>query len=289
MPIARTRNGAAFLFIAPAVAVLAVVNLFPFVYAVWMSLHRIGLSGRAEPKWVGLANYTKALSDERFWSALLASAQFVVVAVAIEILLGTILAFILATRMPGLNALRQVAILPVMVMPIVSALVWFYLFNPNVGLVNWILGHIGIPAADWLSRDGLALLAIVIADVWQWTPFVMLVMFAAIQSLPEYVFEAAKMDGLGWRDTFFKVTLPLLKPTIVIILLIRIVDSFKTFELVFVMTKGAGGTEILPYYIYLNGFVFRNQAGYAAALSVLMLIVITIVAQFIVSRFGDNR
>src|SRR5215210_3016668 len=195
MQLAKVRRRAAFQFIAPAVILLAALNLFPFFYALWMSLHRMGLAAQAQPRWVGFGNYQQAFNDERIWAATLASATFVTGAVIVEIILGTIMAFVFNQKLRGLDYLRRVSILPVMVMPIVTALVWFYLFNPNFGLVNWLASFIGLEKRDWLTTDGLAMAGIIMADVWQWTPFVMLVVFAGLQSLPEYIFEAAKMDG----------------------------------------------------------------------------------------------
>jgi multiple sugar transport system permease protein len=284
MQLAKVRRRAAFQFIAPAVILLAALNLFPFFYALWMSLHRMGLAAQAQPRWIGFGNYQQAFNDERIWAATLASATFVTGAVVVEIILGTAMAFVFNQKLRGLDYLRRVSILPVMVMPIVTALVWFYLFNPNFGLVNWLASFVGLEKRDWLTTDGLAMAGIIMADVWQWTPFVMLVVFAGLQSLPEYIFEAAKMDGLNRWQTLWRVTLPMLQPTILVVLLIRLVDSFKTMELVFIMTHGAGSTEILPYYVYLNAFVFRNLVGYAAVISLFMIILITIAAQLIAKR-----
>jgi multiple sugar transport system permease protein len=284
MQLAKVRRRAAFQFIAPAVILLAALNLFPFFYALWMSLHRMGLAAQAQPRWLGFGNYQQAFNDERIWAATLASATFVTGAVVVEIILGTAMAFVFNQKLRGLDYLRRVSILPVMVMPIVTALVWFYLFNPNFGLVNWLASFVGLEKRDWLTTDGLAMAGIIMADVWQWTPFVMLVVFAGLQSLPEYIFEAAKMDGLNRWQTLWRVTLPMLQPTILVVLLIRLVDSFKTMELVFIMTHGAGSTEILPYYVYLNAFVFRNLVGYAAVISLFMIILITIAAQLIAKR-----
>jgi multiple sugar transport system permease protein len=284
MQLAKVRRRAAFQFIAPAVILLAALNLFPFFYALWMSLHRMGLAAQAQPRWIGFGNYQQAFNDERIWAATLASATFVTGAVVVEIILGTAMAFVFNQKRRGLDYLRRVSILPVMVMPIVTALVWFYLFNPNFGLVNWLASFVGLEKRDWLTTDGLAMAGIIMADVWQWTPFVMLVVFAGLQSLPEYIFEAAKMDGLNRWQTLWRVTLPMLQPTILVVLLIRLVDSFKTMELVFIMTHGAGSTEILPYYVYLNAFVFRNLVGYAAVISLFMIILITIAAQLIAKR-----
>jgi multiple sugar transport system permease protein len=171
-------------------------------------------------------------------------------------------------------------------MPLVVGLVWFYMFNENFGVVNWfVVSLFGSPRIPFLTHDTLALWSLVIADVWQWTPFVMLVFFAALQSLPEYVYEAARMDGLSGWQIFFRITLPLLRPAIWVVLILRVVDAFRMVELVFMMTKGgpAGYTEVLPWYLYTTGFLSLDL-GYAAAMAVLMLILVTILSQLFVRR-----
>jgi multiple sugar transport system permease protein len=186
MKLLKIRRRAALQFISPAVIILAALNLFPFFYALWMSFYKIGLAARAQPRWVGVDNYVRAISDDRIWSATISSAVFVMGAVVVEIVLGTAMAFVFNQKVRGLDYLRRVSILPVMVMPIVTALVWFYMFNPNFGVVNWFVGLIGIKKQEWLTTDGLAMVGVIAADVWQWTPFVMLVVFAGLQSVPEW-------------------------------------------------------------------------------------------------------
>jgi multiple sugar transport system permease protein len=286
LQLERSRRRAAWVFVTPAIVVLAVVNLFPFFYAIWMSLHRMGLAVRAPVRWIGFHNYVQAATDSEVWSSVVASAIFVGGAVMIETVLGTAIALVFNSKLRGMSLFRQVSVLPIMIMPIVSALVWFYMFNPRFGIVNWLLGGLGVPRHEWLTNDWLAMPAIILADVWQWTPFVMLVMFAALQTLPEYVYEAAKIDGLSRFQAFKWVTLPLLRPTLLIIILIRLVDSFKMMELPFIMTKGAGNTEVLPYLVYLNAFVFRNTIGYAATLAIFMIVLITVIARPIARRIG---
>ena len=285
MRIEREKRRSAFLLIAPAVIVLMAINLFPFFYALYMSFHTWSLGKPAPPRYVGWFNYEDAFQDDRFINAVLVSLKFVALAVAIEFLLGFLLAFVFSAKVHGLGILRRIGILPMMVMPVATGLVWFYIFNQNYGMANFLVGLLGLDAQPWLTDTGLALLAVVVADVWQWTPFVMLVTFAALQSLPEYVFEAARMDGLSVWQIFWRVTVPLLRPIAVIIVLIRLVDALRMFELVFMMTKGgpAGTTEILPYYIYVTAFQLLD-VGYAAALAVLMLVLVNILAVLFIGR-----
>jgi multiple sugar transport system permease protein len=218
--------------------------------------------------------------DERFRNAVLVSLKFIVLAVGIELLLGFGLAFVFNMRLRGIATLRKLTLLPSLAMPLVVGLAWFYMFNENFGLVNWIWVMLGGTRVPFLTQGTLALLSIVAADVWQWTPFVMLVFYAALQALPEYVYEAARIDGLSGGQIFFRVTLPLLRPAILIVLVIRAVDALRSLELVFMMTKGgpAGDTEVLPWYLYTTGFLSLDL-GYAAAMAVLMLALVTVLCQ----------
>jgi multiple sugar transport system permease protein len=287
MKFSGEQRRTALLLISPAVIVLLAINLFPIAYAVYISFHHWTLARPQPPRFAGWFNYEEALTDDRFINAIWVSLSFVTLAVAVEFILGFLLAFVFHARLRGLATLRKISMLPVMVMPLVVGLVWFYMFNENFGVVNWVVTLFGSPRLPFLTHDTLALWSLAIADVWQWTPFVMLVLFAALQSLPEYVYEAARMDGLSGWQIFWRITLPLLRPAIWVVLILRIVDAFRMVELVFMMTKGgpAGYTEVLPWYLYTTGFLSLDL-GYAAAMAVLMLILVTIVSQLFVRRLA---
>ena len=290
MKLAVQRRRAAWVLIAPAVAVLLVLNLFPIVYALYISVNYWTLARPQPPRFAGLSNYADLLFDERFRNAVLVSLKFIALAVGIELLLGFGLAFVFNARLQGIATLRKLTLLPSLVMPLVVGLVWFYMFNENFGLVNWIWVMLGGTRVPFLTQGSLALLSIVATDVWQWTPFVMLVFFAALQALPEYVYEAARMDGLSGGQIFFRVTLPLLRPAILIVLIIRAVDALRSLELVFMMTKGgpAGDTEVLPWYLYTAGFLSLDL-GYAAAMAVLMLALVTVLSQLFAKRLESQE
>ena len=212
-------------------------------------------------------NYTDLLEDDRFINSLWVSFEFVATAVVVEFLLGFSLAFLFNAKLPGLATLRKIAILPIMVMPLASGLIWFYILNENFGALNWFAVALGAPERiPFLTSDALALRSIVLADAWQWTPFVMLVIFAALQSIPEYVYEAAKTDGLYPWQTFWRVTLPLLRPAIWVVVVLRVVDAFRMIELIYLMTRGgpAGATETLSWYIYSTGFLDQDLGSAAA-------------------------
>jgi len=280
---------AATVLVAPAIILLLALNIFPIIYAAYISLHHWNLASPNPPRFAGLFNYEELLIDERFSNSLMVSGQFIFLAVGVELLLGFALAFVFNSKLPGLDTLRKISLLPVMAMPLVVGLTWFYMLNENFGVTNWILTVFGFDRQPFLTDQTLAILSVVLTDIWQWTPFVTLVIFAALQSLPEYVFEAARMDGLTERQIFFKMTLPLLRPAILVVLVIRAVDAFRMIELIFMMTKGgpAGATEVLPWYLYTTGFLSLNL-GYAAAMAVVMIIVVTLVAQVLVRKIVNQ-
>jgi len=290
MKLATERRRATLVLIAPALAVLLALNLFPIVYAVYISAHYWLLARPQPPRFAGLSNYQELFFDERFRNAVLVSLKFIGLAVGFELVFGFGLAFVFNAQVRGMATLRKVTLLPSLVMPLVVGLVWFYMFNENFGIVNWIWVMLGGTRVPFLTQGTLALLSIVATDVWQWTPFVMLVFFAALQALPEYVYEAARIDGLSGSQIFFRVTLPLLRPAILIVLIIRAVDALRSLELVFMMTKGgpAGDTEVLPWYLYTTGFMSLDL-GYAAAMAVLMLALVTVLSQLFVRQLESRE
>ena len=290
MHLDREAKRAAWLLISPAVLVLLALNIFPMIYALDISLYYWRLAGLKPPRFTGLNNYVLLAGDPRFLNSLVVSATFVVLAVAVEFALGLALAFVFNARLPGLATLRKLSLLPIMLMPLVVGLAWFYMFNENFGVVNWLVSLVGGSRLPFLTGDRLALWSIIIADAWQWTPFIMLVLFAALQALPEYVFEAARMDGLNRLQIFWRVTLPLLRPAILIVVVIRAIDALRMIELVFMMTKGGpgGNTEVVPWYLYVTGFTSLNL-GYAAAMAVVMIVLVTIISQFLVRRLAASE
>lgn len=279
---------ATWVLVSPAVLLLLALNIFPMIYALYISVHHWSLASMKPPRFAGFFNYNQLFIDGRFVNSIKVSAIFICSAVLIELLLGFALAFVFNAKARGLESLRKLSLLPVMASPLVVGLIWYYMLNQNFGVTNWFLQIIGIGKQPFLTNPTLSILSIVIADVWQWTPFVMLVIFAALQSLPEYVFEAARMDGLSERQIFWKITLPLLWPSVLVVLVIRLVDAFKTIELVFMMTKGgpAGATEVVPWYLYTTGFLDLD-VGYAAAMAVVMVVLVTLIAQVLVRKIAD--
>ncbi len=262
--LARERKQA-YLLVAPAVAVLGGVALYPILAAVWLSLQRFILVFR-ERRFIGLDNYAFLLSDARFWSALGNTAYFTLVAVAVELLLAVPLALLLNRAFPGRGLLRASALIPWAIPTVVSARLWAWMFNPDYGLINRLL-----PGADinWLGAPGYALHAAILVDVWKTTPFVALLVLAGLQGIPEDIYKAARVDGASAWRTFRSMTLPLLKPAILLALLFRTLDAFRVFDAIYVLTEGgpANTTETLSIYAYKT-LMRSGDFGYGSTLSV---------------------
>jgi multiple sugar transport system permease protein len=270
--------------LTPTLIILLALTAYPTVYMFWTSLHAWNLSKpRYGYVWVGLQNFIDAFKDARFLNSVQISLVFVLLAVAFELLIGLGLALLLNRSQWWVSPIRLLLLLPMMVTPIVLGLIFLMMYNGNFGVINYFLTLIGLQKHAFLADPGTALAAIIVADVWQWTPFVMLIFMAGLAAFPGEVMEAARTDCVSWFQEFWYVTLPLLKPVILVALLIRTIDAFRLFDLVYVMTKGGPGTatETLTTYIYVQGFD-KFEMGYASALAILMLVVVNIVAQFLI-------
>jgi multiple sugar transport system permease protein len=213
-----------------------------------------------------------------------------VVTIGLQLVLGMGIALLLQRQVVAQGLIRTALLLPMMTTPVVVGLIWRFMFNPTQGIVNYLLGLIGIPGPNWLGGLQTGLLSVMIADIWEWTPFMVLILLAALQTLPQEPYEAAAIDGASTWQTFLHITLPLLRPTIVVAVLLRAIDSFKTFDLVYVMTNGGPGTstETLSFYTYKWGFKFF-QMGYASALSFVMLIMVIIFANILILATARKR
>jgi len=245
---------------APAVAVLGGVAVAPVLAAVWLSLHRSILIFH-EQRWVGLANFRFLLGDARFGSALSTTAYFTAVAVSAELALGLLVAVLLQR---GGGLFRAAVLLPWAVPTAVSARMWAWLFNADYGLLHRVA-----PGIDWLGSPRMALHAAILVDVWKTTPFVALLLLAGLQAIPEEVLKAARVDGARPARVFFSVTLPLLRPAILLALLFRSLDAFRVFDAIYVLTEGgpANATETLSIYAYKT-LMRSGDFGYGSTLSV---------------------
>lgn len=290
---AITSRATPYLFLAPAVLVLAGALLYPIGYMVYASFLDWNPSQRiGEAQSVGLRNYRVLLGDPKFHESLLVTLKFAAIVVTSEMVLGVGLALLLDRKMRGLSLLRTLFILPMMIAPIVVGLMWRYIYHPSVGPANRALKAIGLDAVPWLSDGNWAFVSVVIADIWQWTPFIFILALASLQSLPSSAMEAAEIDGAsGWQKIVY-IKLPLMMPVLVVTALLRLIDAFKVLEVILVLTNGGPGlsTEILSLRIARTASEFR-ELGTAAAMSnylLLLLLALTLI-MFVYGRVAEAR
>jgi multiple sugar transport system substrate-binding protein len=274
-PPERSDRALALTLLAPALVVIAAVGLAPLLWTVWESLHRhdLRLPALGRP-FVGLANYGDLLGSDRFWSALAHTAAFAAITVAAEIVLGMVLALALHQVTRGRGFLRTTVLLPWALPTVVAALVWQFMFA-DVGVVNRMLVQTGLTSAGpaWFSHSTLAWIPLLLADVWKTTPFVALLLLAGLQSIDERLYEAARTDGAGRMSQFLHITLPLLRPALLVVLVFRSLDAFRVFDLVYVLTGGGPGTATEPVALYTFASLMQHlRFGYGSALSVVVFV-----------------
>ncbi len=268
------------LFVGPAALVMALACLYPVLSAFQLAGVDWNMGTQwSSARWVGWANMSSAFSDPRVWSSLRTTLLFAAVCVSAEMVLGIALALALEHPVRGMAVFRTLFILPMMIAPIAVGLAWRYLFDAQFGPVNAVLKLVGFQAQTWLADPTLAFLAIVIADIWQWTPFVFIMMIAALASVDSAVIEASRIDGARWWQMTFRVKLPMVMHVIAITLMMRLIDAFRVLEVIFVLTFGGPGdsTEILSLKIYKTAFI-GQQLGVAAAISLLLLVVVALLS-----------
>ena len=293
MSAARTDRLTPYLFLAPAGIVLAVALLYPIGYMIYASFLDWNPSQRiGEADWIGLRNYVNLLGDAAFHESFLVTLKFAVIVVGLEMLLGVGLALLLDRNIRGMSALRTIFILPMMIAPIVVGMMWRYMYHPTVGIFNRTLKDWGFDPIPWLSSSDWALTSVIIADVWQWTPFIFILSLAALQSLPQSALEASRIDGAsGWQQVWH-IKLPLMMPVLIVTGLLRLIDAFKVLEVILVMTNGGPGlsTEILALRISRTASEFR-ELGEAAAMSnvLLMLLMVLTLAMFVYTKVAEAR
>ena len=276
----RNSKWASALFVGPAVLVMAAACLYPVISAFQLSLFDWSMGTPwSSARWVGLDNFASAFLNPRVWSSLWTTLMFAAVCVSLEMVLGIALALALEHPVRGMAFFRTLFILPMMIAPIAVGLAWRYLFDAQFGLVNAVLALFGVSAKIWLADPQLAFIAIVIADVWQWTPFVFIMIIAALANVDSAVIEASRIDGAKWLQMTFLVKLPMIMHVIAITLMMRLIDAFRVLEVIYVLTFGGPGdsTEILSLHIYKTAFV-GQQLGVAGAVSVMLLVVVALLS-----------
>ncbi|MGH8900568.1 MAG: carbohydrate ABC transporter permease [Egibacteraceae bacterium] len=271
------------LFVAPSVVVMALVALFPVMYAAVISFALY--IGRTQ-QGVGVANYVQALTDNRFWAAVIATFVFTVTSVAAEFLIGLGFALIMNQAFRGRGLTRATILIPWVIPTVVAGTMWQYMFNVTPGTVNFFLPF--VPASfNWIGQPGWAMFSMVFADVWETAPFVALLLLAGLQTIPAEVYESARVDGATAWQRLTRITLPLLKPAILVALLFRTTEALRVFDLPYVMTNGQFGTTTLS--VLVHEFVVQTaDPGYASALSTLTFAIVLGIGVIFVSLLGRD-
>lgn len=281
MPRLSKLNAA--IFLLPAMLVMLVITIYPFAYTVVLSFQKWNLAAFGGKQFVGLANYISFFTDPDIASALMITAIYVVGCIVLEFVLGLALAFLFETQFKGQEFIRTIIFFPMVMSEVVVGLIWRWMYNSEFGVLNAGLEAIGLPAVSWLTTPGVALFAIIVTDVWQWTPLVFLVCLAGLKSVPTESLEAARLDGAPWWRIQWHIALPAIKPIILAVLLLRTIDCMRFVDKIFIMTYGgpAGQTSILPFYLYLKGFKYFNM-GQTAAYALIYLAIITLLAKLMI-------
>ncbi|HUZ17701.1 MAG TPA: sugar ABC transporter permease [Spirochaetia bacterium] len=280
-----TRNRSGFLprlmpgpfvwLIAPAALFTIVLTAFPLGFAVHLSLQRSLLG--TNPHFVGLENYVRMVEDPVFWSGLVVTFVLYVLALALQLILGMYVALVLNRALAGVRFLRTVLLSPLSMPPVAVGMMWLILLDPSFGPVNYLLQVLGIPKSLFLASPQLVVPTLAVLDTWQFTPFIALILLGGLQALPEEPYEAAEIDGASRLQRFWRITIPLLRPSIVTAALLRSIDLLRFFDLIYITTQGGPGnaSTTLNIYAYQMGFVFYHT-DYASALMITLFLVVLI-------------
>jgi len=282
----------AMLMVAPAIIVLVVTTTFPLAFLLWNSFHSINLAMPYMNGFVGFDNYAAMFHDGEFWHSLWLTAIYTVSTVALQLVIGLGLALLVMQIPAGQWLFRIVAILPIVLAPVVVGLFWRTLMlAPNFGVIDFAVKALGFGAINWLGSPTSALVSVIVIHTWQWTPFAFLVLLASLASLPPDVYEAARIDRANAVNRFIHITLPLIRPAIVIVVIMRSMIALSAFAAIFAATGGGPGTatEILNLYAYRTSFV-KLDFGYGSALAVALLLITLVVSSILfVMRTARSR
>lgn len=261
------------LFYKPVITFFGAVSVVITIYVLWLTLHNISLLRPGQQQFIGLDNYLRLLLDARGLNALWRTVLFTVIATLIELFIGVAIALLLDREFRGKKIARAIMLVPIVMTPIVVGLTWRFMFDPSSGMANYILSLIHIGPVDWLGNPGVALFSVMIADIWQWTPFVVLLTMASLESLPGDPQNAARVDGAREWQVLWHITLPALHRALLVVALIRAIDSVKTFDIFYIMTRGgpALSTETLNLYGYISAFT-NFDISYALTIAMVLTI-----------------
>jgi multiple sugar transport system permease protein len=281
------RLGAA--MVAPSLALIALVAAYPIGYAFWLSLNEYSVIHPGLSRFVGFDNYLDALGSSEFWAAMKTTLLFTVISVSLELVLGLAMAMVMHRAFRGRALLRAVVLVPWAILTVVTAITWRTIFEPELGFANSALSALGLPGGDvvWLGQEGYALAVMILADVWKTAPFMALLLLAGLQGIPDDLYDAAKVDGATTWQRFRRITLPLLVPAVTVALIFRTLDALRIFDLPYVLTKGANGTETLSL-IAQKELVTNRNTGLGSALAVLTFLTVIGISFLYIRFMGGN-
>jgi multiple sugar transport system permease protein len=280
---ARSERRTAWLLCAPAVIVMLLVTGYPIVYAVILSLQKYDLRFPSQKKFVGLSNYADVLTSSTWWTDVLNTLIITVFSVGIELVIGMLIALVMHRAIFGRGAVRTAVLIPYGIVTVVAAFAWLYAFQPTSGFVPDLLGLSSDPFA---SRSG-SFVVIILTEVWKTTPFMALLLLAGLALVPDELLEAAKVDGASAWQRFWRITVPLMRPAILVAVLFRTLDAFRVFDSVFIMTGGANQTETVSILGY-HELITRLNIGVGSAISILIFICVIIIAVVFVKGLGTS-
>jgi multiple sugar transport system permease protein len=286
-----TENLAGYLFLAPTILVLGTFVVLPILYAVFLSLHKVQLLGGIEYQFIGFRNFSRLVEDERVWIALKNTAEYVAIVVPSQTILALVLAVTLNSGIRGKNWWRILYFLPTVTSSAVLTLIFMWIYNTD-GLLNDVLAFLSLPTYNWLGDPAVALKAIMIMNIWSTAPFYMVIYLAALQDIPQKLYEAAELDGANAWKQFIYITIPLLKPVTFFVVAIGIIGTFQLFDQSYIFSGGTGGPNnaTLTLVLLIYQAVFRNlQMGYAAAIAFLLAVVIIIMTLIQQRLFGGEK
>ncbi len=278
---ARSERRLGWMLCAPAVIAMLLVTAYPIIYAIVLSLQNLDLRFPNDTSWAGLTNYKTVLTSSLWWQDVWNTVFITVVSVAVELTLGMIIALVMYRALFGRGLVRTSVLIPYGIITVVAAFAWQFAFAPDTGFVNPALG---IDTA-WFGGHWSAMAVIIMAEVWKTTPFMALLLLAGMTTIDEGLYEAAKVDGANAWQRFFRITLPLMKPAILVALLFRTLDAFRIFDNIFIMTRGAQNTESVSILGY-NQIISRTNLGLGSAVSVLIFVMVLLIAFVFIRAFG---